>query len=432
MGFGAATITASTFNDKTCSIEITVKEVVADSISITGFKKAENGDENILYIGDTYTLGAKIMPENVDNPTVTWSSSNPEIVSVENGRINALRAGTATITATSSNAKTDTLILTIKEVVAEKIEINIPDVIIIGDNINLSVQYYPSNTSDKDIEWKTSNSEVATIDKNGNLKAINVGTVSITATQKDVESTLVIDIQPIDVESIELSAPSEFQGQFGKGDSVQLTATVYPENATYQDITWSSSNPFIVNVDESGLIYAVSSGTAVITALSSEGVKSTVQIRVTSLFTPFVLVGVIILVIAGTALITLNIVKQKHGDKTSEAHVNETEKKEETKKRLILVLIAIVTIVAIIIISIFFCLSRKYERAMFLAHCSRFEDAAILFEELGSFKDSKNQLANLLEQHPNLSIQFAQMDDEISYGAYERDGVLDNSTESLE
>ena len=185
MGFGTATISASTFNDKVGSIRITVKEKVADSIEINGTPEFTEEQSPAIDIGDTVTLSAIILPEDVDNPSITWSSSNPDVISIDNGEIKALKEGNSIITATTSNGKTDSIELSVQEVVAEKVEIQLPDVITVGDKVDLRVRFYPENTSYKGIERKTGNRQIATVDADGKLQAKEVGVVSISAIQKD-------------------------------------------------------------------------------------------------------------------------------------------------------------------------------------------------------------------------------------------------------
>ena len=115
--------------------------------------------------------------------------------------------------------------------------------------------------------------------------------LTICAVQKNVENQVTINIQPIAVQGISFSVPTEFEGQFKVGENVQMTATVYPENATYKDITWSSSNSEIVSVNEKGLLTALASGSAVISAIASDGYESTIEVNVTSPLIPTILVG---------------------------------------------------------------------------------------------------------------------------------------------
>lgn len=117
--YGTATITATTFNEKVGSIKITVKEIVADSVKIEGI----NDQKCPLFVGDSVQATAVISPENVDNPTIMWFSSDPEVATVEDGMIVAHSGGTVIITAETSNGKTNSVELKVNEIIAEKIAI---------------------------------------------------------------------------------------------------------------------------------------------------------------------------------------------------------------------------------------------------------------------------------------------------------------------
>ncbi len=287
VGFGTATISASTFNNKTGTIKITVREITADTVTITGFDESEP----TMYIGDTRTVAAELTPENVDNPSVVWTTSNADIATVDGGKIEALQAGSVTITATTSNGKTDDLDIHIQEVIAEKITITAPESLTIGDEALLGVSFSPANTTDRNIEWSSSDKSVATIDQEGKLSAVGVGDVTITAVQKDVRASVSIQVLPIAVEAVSISAEPDFGGKLKVGETVQLSAAVSPENATYPDVTWTVSAPEIATVDESGLVCAAAPGEVTVYARSADGVEAAIELKVPSRTAPVLLGG---------------------------------------------------------------------------------------------------------------------------------------------
>lgn len=110
----------------------------------------------------------------------------------QEGVLSANRCGTAEVTAASTNGITDTIIVTVSEVVAESIVIDGPDSVIIGDNVHLNAVIYPENTTAQEIVWSTSDSSIAVIDSDGIVNSHQVGIVTITASQKDVDATLMM------------------------------------------------------------------------------------------------------------------------------------------------------------------------------------------------------------------------------------------------
>ena len=98
---GKTLITATSSNGKTatCTVTVTSNEIEVTNITL-------NKKELTLIIGNNETLTATITPSNATNNNTTWTSSNPEVATVNNGKVTAISSGTTTITATTSNGKT--------------------------------------------------------------------------------------------------------------------------------------------------------------------------------------------------------------------------------------------------------------------------------------------------------------------------------------
>ncbi len=108
---GTATITAETVNGKTATCKVTVKN---KTVAVKGVKL--NRTSASLEKGKTVTLTATVSPANAANKTVTWTTSNKKIATVDqNGKVTAVKAGTATITAKTSNGKTATCKVTVRK-----------------------------------------------------------------------------------------------------------------------------------------------------------------------------------------------------------------------------------------------------------------------------------------------------------------------------
>ena len=109
---GTTMIAAEAHNGKTATCIVTVNEPVPEVIEAT----------LTLEIGESETLTATILPNNATDKTVTWTSSDQAVATVANGKITAIGSGNATITATTSNGKTATCIVTVNEPAPEVIE----------------------------------------------------------------------------------------------------------------------------------------------------------------------------------------------------------------------------------------------------------------------------------------------------------------------
>ena len=109
-GVGTAVIIATTSNGKTATCTVTVSVPTVDVTGVT-----LNKTELSLTVGESATLTATVMPANATDKSVMWSSSDPSVATVENGRITAVGEGTATVTVTTSNGKTASCTVTVKE-----------------------------------------------------------------------------------------------------------------------------------------------------------------------------------------------------------------------------------------------------------------------------------------------------------------------------
>ncbi len=150
-----------------------------------------NKDTMSLTEGESATLTATISPSNTTlDKTVKWSSSNTAVASVDSaGKVTAKKAGTAVITATSSNGKSASCTVTVKqkEIAITGISLNKSTTSITeGESETLTATITPSNaTGDKTVKWSSSNAEVAAVDSNGKVTAKKAGTAVITATSSN-------------------------------------------------------------------------------------------------------------------------------------------------------------------------------------------------------------------------------------------------------
>lgn len=125
-------------------------------------------------------LTATVSPSNASNKKITWSSSNTKVVKVsQSGVVSAVGAGTATITAKSSNGKKATCKVTVNSIAVKSVSLNKTSVTSVG-KFKLTATISPSNATDRTLTWTSSNTKVATVDKNGNVTPKGYGTAKIT------------------------------------------------------------------------------------------------------------------------------------------------------------------------------------------------------------------------------------------------------------
>jgi len=147
-----------------------------------------------------------------------------------------------------------------------------------GATVSLTATVSPSNATDKTVTWSSSDSGVATV-AGGVVTGVAEGSATVTATAggKSAKCEVKVTAKTVAVTGVSLN---KTEVSLYIGDTFQLEATVSPSNATDKTVTWTSSDPSKVTV-ENGLVKAVSPGTARITAAAggfSAGCDVTVQI----------------------------------------------------------------------------------------------------------------------------------------------------------
>ena len=260
---GSATITAKA-GDKTATCAVTVAKKVIDVTSVTLNKTSISLTEQ-----DTFQLTATVKPDNATDKTVIWTSSNYSIVTVDqNGLVTAVAAGSATITALAGDKKaTCTVTVNKKPNPATSITLDYSSLQLArGSTFTLKATVLPEDADNKTVSWSSSSTAVATVDKYGKVTAVKAGNATITATCSGLSAICDVTVV-VPVTSITLNITSKTLRQ---NESVKLTATVKPTDATDKTVTWTSDNPSVAKVDGDGNVTAVKEGTATITAKAGE------------------------------------------------------------------------------------------------------------------------------------------------------------------
>ena len=273
---GTATITVKTTDGGyTATCKVTVKpvavtEVLLDKISVT------------MKVGDMLVLSATVQPENVSYKAITWSSSAPSVVKVENGKLTALAEGSATITAKCGEKSAFCTVTVQKaEVPAERVTLDQTTLeLTVNGTAKLTAKVLPEETTVKTIQWSSSDETVAKVAADGTVTALKEGTTVITAKcgEKSAECTVTVKAEAVVPASITLDQSTL---SMAVGGTQKLTASILPDNATDKSITWSSDAPGIVEVAADGTVTAKAAGTAIITATTVNGLTITCTITVT-------------------------------------------------------------------------------------------------------------------------------------------------------
>ena len=273
---GVAKITVTTEDGKkTATCTITVKE---DKVAVTGVTL--NKTELSMTVGDSFQLVATISPKDATNQKVTWKSSDSNVADVDQeGLVAAVKAGKATITVTTEDGKkTATCTITVKEdkvavtgVKLSRTSLSLTE----GDSYQLKATVSPINATNQNVTWKSSNSNVADVDQDGLVAAVKAGTATITVTTEDgnktATCTVTVKADKVAVAGVTLNRTSL---SMKVKEAFQLKATISPADATNQNVKWESSDSSVADVDQSGLVGALKSGTAIITVTTEDGNKT--------------------------------------------------------------------------------------------------------------------------------------------------------------
>ena len=243
-----------------------------------------NSAPSTLNVGATGTLTATVGPEEATDKTVTWESSNPEVLAIDatTGAYEAKAGGTATVTVKAADGKTATCTVTVNTpyvpVTSVAIDNAPTNALGVGATGALTATVGPEGATDKTVTWASGNPDVLVIDATtGTYEAKAAGTATVTVTAADGKTATCTVTVNVPVTSVSINnAPSTLD----VGATGTLTATVGPEGATDKTVTWASGNPDVLVIDATtGAYEAKAAGTATITATAG-GQSATCQVTV--------------------------------------------------------------------------------------------------------------------------------------------------------
>jgi len=282
------------------SMQITISNnpvVMVSGITVTG----EGNASTISIFGGTLQMNATIAPANATNKAVTWSVTNEsgKASISDNGLLSGEEDGTVTVTATSNDGSgiNGTLQITITNnpVLVSSITVtsegNATSITTDEGTLQMFATIFPENAGNKAILWTIkAGTGKATISTDGLVTSIENGTVTVIAKAQDesgvtgtMELTLSGNVVPVSGITV-----------FGEGmvttistlaGTLQVSATVLPEDATNKEVTWSLTNQTgKATITADGLVTAQQDGTVKVVATAQDGsnVKGEMQITITN------------------------------------------------------------------------------------------------------------------------------------------------------
>lgn len=239
---------------------------------VTGIEVANDYQHMGLFVGGSGKIRYSVLPSNATNTNVTFKSLNEKVAIVDaNGVVTGVSEGNADIVITTEEGGFEAkCTVRVDGIDARGIERVGDKTVTMGLNqtCQLQVKITPSDTTNKNVQWTSSNNSVVTVDSNGVVISKNSGSTIITATTHNgLKTEFFIEVET-PVTNITLNSN---EINLNPGGTFKLDATVNPSNASNKNIKWISANESIATVDQSGNVTADVAGTTYISAVSADG-----------------------------------------------------------------------------------------------------------------------------------------------------------------
>jgi|GEM_PF-1330433 len=292
---GTTTITATTHNGEKALLNITVVEPSAAANpgpsesapppTPTELRLDRSGTVNLDF-SETLALNAIVLPVGAQS-AIIWESSNTAIVSVSSaGIVTPKKVGTATITATSYNGKKATVAVKVADLykptgvkLSRTGTVDLP----LDSTIQLTATLLPTGAMGA-VTWKSSNAAIASISDNGTVTPKKEGTATITATARNgKKATVKVKVvDPYKPTGVKLNMTGTIT--LPMDQTLALSVSLIPATAR-SPIGWKSSSAAVATVSN-GVVTPKKEGTATITAITGNGKKATVKVKVVDPYKP--------------------------------------------------------------------------------------------------------------------------------------------------
>ena len=247
------------------------------TIAVTGVSL--NKTSITLEEGGSESLTAAVAPTNATNKAVSWKSSDTGVATVDgNGKVTAVKAGSATITVTTtdgSKTATCTVTVTAAATVVEVSDVSLDKAeleLVKGDSYQFTVTLKPDDATDKSLSWSSSDDSIVSVDASGKVTALSAGnaTVTVKTSNPSQSASCAVTVLPetVSVTGININ---NWTINLPPGGTDVINYTIQPEDATNKAVTFSSDNTDVVAVDSQGTVIGVSAGSAKVTVTTEDG-----------------------------------------------------------------------------------------------------------------------------------------------------------------
>lgn len=267
---GTAVITATVASGENTTISASCEVIVTQPVEGVSFEVEE------LYLavdGEAKEIPVVITPADATNQTVTYTIEDETVVSLdESGMLEPLKIGTTTLTAKTEDGGYTATLTVLVIIPSTSVELSSTELTLCAGGAagKITATVLPETASSRKVLWSSSDETIATV-SGGIVTPEKAGTAVITAEAADGCSsaqcvvTVLEEEIPVKAISLDKTQVTMIPG----GDSTKLTLTISPENATAQNVTWTSSDKKVVLVQD-GTLTSVGVGTATVTATVGE------------------------------------------------------------------------------------------------------------------------------------------------------------------
>lgn len=258
--------------------------VNSDSVSQYGSTGLTLSGSSVVNVGSNATLTPSIVSGyqsgyDSGSEKYVWTSENTSVATVSStGVVSGVATGTTNIICQTRNSnfyckKSITVVEGGATTYVSSITLNPTSATIeVGDTAPITATVLPSDATNKNINWSSNNTTVASVSSTGTVTANSTGTAIITATAADgsgIKATCTITV--VDENVPVTGVTIDETASVNVGSTVSLTATVSPSNATNKSVSYSSSNTSVAAVDAAGVVTGIAKGSATITVTTDDG-----------------------------------------------------------------------------------------------------------------------------------------------------------------
>ncbi|MCL2437744.1 MAG: Ig-like domain-containing protein [Coriobacteriia bacterium] len=278
VGRGTATISVTARTDGGAAV--TARQTVTVRQRATGITTVHSLR---MVRGGSAWLPAIVQPLNANNRAVTYSSSNPRVVSISaRGEMRARAAGTARVTVRSADGghvAHATVRVVPQAVRLRDFRIHNPSdrILNVGGRTRLWVDPVPATATNFMPRFSSNNNAVATVDRTGTITAVGNGTARITVEQGSITRSIIVRVGTVRTVCVTLNFR---QATVIEGTTFQVRTNLRPANISPNTIRWSSNNTGVATVNANGLVRGVREGRATITATTWDNRRAHIVIMV--------------------------------------------------------------------------------------------------------------------------------------------------------